>query len=106
MDCNPQLGCLNMDELHLPCATMSCAEFGDDPISRAADICNRHQSINGGFIITIPPPRIPRFMKGWEACSKVWSAWLESEDGRKRREAEKAEADDLDFVNNIADGLR
>lgn len=106
MDCNPSLGCISIDIPTLPCATMSCMEFGDNPLGRAANICSRHQAMDGGFAVLSPPPRVPRFMKGWEACSKVWSAWLESEDGRKRREAEKAEAADLDFINNIADGLR
>lgn len=88
------------------CLTLSCVEFGHDDVGRAAQICNAHQDYNGPMTQANPPPLIPKFMKGWEACKKVWSEWLVSEEGRKKAEAEVQEQRELDFVNEVAKGLR
>jgi hypothetical protein len=88
----------------LPCQSFACQQFGETTLGRAALVCSSHIALRE--ITLIPRPRIPQFMPGWEACTKVWSAWLESEDGRKLREAEDAEKRDREFVNSIADTLR
>lgn len=87
------------------CASPSCIDFGNSDLGKAARICDDHVA-RSIIARVIPEPRIPAFQPGWEACSKVWSAWLDSEDARKQREYEAEIQRQQDFVNEIARGLK
>ena len=82
------------------CSTLSCVEFGSDDIGRAAEICDRHRPF------TSITPSNPGFLEGWEACAKVWNAWLESENGRLRAAAIAEEARQKSFVEEVARTLK
>lgn len=99
----------------MPCATMACIEFGDDPVGRAAYICSQHQTIGqgGAFLVengvatfTRKPDDGPKWDAAWSACRKVWKAWLDSAAAREKAAAEKLEQQDLDFINSVAGTLR
>jgi hypothetical protein len=63
--------------------------FGDNELGHIAGACYSH--VASSLVTMIPAPRIPTFQKGWEACEKVYSAWLESETAREQREAQVTE---------------
>lgn len=86
------------------CSSPSCIDFGNGDLGRAARFCDDHQARS--IISMDPPPRIPRFMAGWEACAKVWAAWLDSEESRKQREYEAEQARQRNFVEETAKGLK
>ena len=82
------------------CATLSCLEFGDTTVGRAAYICSQHETISG---FVYPEGGRPHEWKApWEACRRVWSAWQETEAARMRREAKAAEDADRQFVDSVA----
>lgn len=79
-------------------------DFGPGNLGRMAGICYSHQATN--LITIVPAPRIPTFQKGWEACEKVYAAWLDSETARKQRERaeleERQRLEVIDFVSKLA----
>ena len=79
----------NFGNAAILCPQSQRKRFGDDALGRAAGACYSHVAYS--LTVTNPPPRIPTFQKGWEACEKVYAAWLESEIARQHREAETAE---------------
>ena len=78
--------------------------FGNTDLGKAASICNSH--VARSATMTVPPPRIPHFMEGWEACGRVWAAWRDSEDSRQQREFESEQERQKAFVEEIAKGLK
>ena len=84
------------------CDTLRCMDFGTDDLGRAALFCDGHKMT----VVTAPAPIIPEFMKGWEACQKVWTRWLETETAKEQARALAEEQKEKDFVNAVAEGLK
>lgn len=103
MDLYPVIRCDEYPTLGRPSVCPS--SFGTDDLGRAMTICSGHIK-QSALTITIPPPAIPDFMAGWEACTKVWAKWLDSEEARKQRELEAEIERQRQFVNEVAEKLK
>lgn len=101
----PDMGRSIVQPLNRVCGSPSCIDFGNSDLGKAARICDDHVA-RSLVMRTIPEPRVPTFMSGWEACSKIWAAWLDSEDARKQREYEAEVQRQRDFVNEVAGNLK
>lgn len=92
----------------IPCGSISSypcpPAFGADELGKAAAICYSHQQIS--VMLLNPPPRIPQFQQGWEACTKVYAAWLEGEAAHQIREREAEDERQREFVNEFARKLK
>lgn len=92
----------------IPCGSIGSypcpPPFGADELGKAAGICYSHQQQS--LTLTTPPPRIPQFQAGWEACTKVYAAWLEGEVARQMREREAEEERQREFINEFARKLK
>lgn len=101
MDCITQIPC---GPGLSNCMTLSCVEYGDDPVGRAMYICSNHETISG---FVYPEGGRPHEWKApWEACRKVFHAWQDSEAARLQREYKAKEDADRGFVDSIADTLK
>jgi len=103
MDLYPVIRCDDYPILSRPSVCAS-STFGTDDLGRAMTVCQDHFRLSA--TVMIPPPRIPDFAQGWEACTKVWAAWLDSEEARKQREREAEIERQRQFVNEVAGKLR
>ncbi len=105
MDLLQNTQCLIGATSNLTCSAPTQIMRSSDDLGRAMRICSDHQR-SSALTITVPPPRIPDFMQGWEACTKVWAAWLDSEEARQQREYEAEIERQRQFVNDIAGKLK
>ncbi len=80
-----------------------CLSYGTDDLGKMMMACHSHKSPSS--TVTTPPPRIPQFATGWEACEKVWAKWLVSEEARRQREYQEKTESERQSVIEFAKGL-